>query len=401
MSRLGTICVGVIGVLFASSSAARAGVYHVDTIAAFDLDERGYAKSLSLDAFLTIINGMKKLDNLESPEAKKLLDDIQNREKRGIASLKPEELVVLIADMLRLRNDAAVQTRLINELPRLANSPPEGFDFLIKAQLAHAHFVRSEYSAARRKLEDALNEMKSKDPQENLRIPANFLGLSAGQRRWYQRLESDYLLPLYENRYRESELGKSSKDEQPDPIFDRLSTGKRTTPVRFVGESGKFEPGTIAAAEKVKLPPDAIAIVQQLILWFPGDGRLWWLLAELYNAEGNLEAAERVFALCALEVNYTNRELRNHRQIVFPAYEKQREELAQLKTEQERIAIARKVQIEDEEKQKKIEERKRTGMVVAGVVVVLFAVIYWQTREIMRRFRKRQASVVHPSAPHE
>src|SRR5262249_51405106 len=50
--------------------------------------------------------------------------------------------------------------------------------------------------------------------------------------------------------------------------------------IRYVGESGKYEPGKLAAAEQKKLPSDAAAIVQQLALWLPADGRLLWQLAE-------------------------------------------------------------------------------------------------------------------------
>src|SRR5262249_11089349 len=50
--------------------------------------------------------------------------------------------------------------------------------------------------------------------------------------------------------------------------------------VRFVGESGKYEPGKLGAVERKKLPSDAAAVAQQLALWLPADGRLLWQLAE-------------------------------------------------------------------------------------------------------------------------
>src|SRR5207249_8586641 len=36
---------------------------------------------------------------------------------------------------------------------------------------------------------------------------------------------------------------------------------------------------------------EAIALVQQLLLWLPDDTRLYWLLGELYRADGDLKAA--------------------------------------------------------------------------------------------------------------
>src|SRR5439155_7726041 len=48
--------------------------------------------------------------------------------------------------------------------------------------------------------------------------------------------------------------------------------------IRFVGETGEYEPGKLAAAEGKKLPSDAAALTQQLALWLPADGRLLWQL---------------------------------------------------------------------------------------------------------------------------
>jgi hypothetical protein len=81
------------------------------------------------------------------------------------------------------------------------------------------------------------------------------------------------------------------------PLFDfENPRPKDFEPLRFVGDSGKFEVGKIAAAEKAKLPPNAILIVQQLLIWMPDDQRLFWLLGELLNADGNIEGAKTVFS---------------------------------------------------------------------------------------------------------
>src|SRR5205085_4989182 len=106
-----------------------------------------------------------------------------------------------------------------------------------------------------------------------------------------------YQLKLINLRDREK-LGKAGKAdfETVDALFD---DGKKPpSPVRFVGESGKFEPGKLARGEKAKLPGNAIEIVQQLLVWLPGDDRLYWLLGELYNAQGgpkNIRAARMIF----------------------------------------------------------------------------------------------------------
>jgi hypothetical protein len=117
---------------------------------------------------------------------------------------------------------------------------------------------------------------------------------------WYARCEQiQYRLA----KLRRRELGDIKPLSFDDSLtkLDTLSLlakepGKEFQPVQFVGPSGKFEPGKIAAAEKAKLPPDAIAVVQQLLIWMPQDLRLYWLLGELMNADGDVDSAEVVFS---------------------------------------------------------------------------------------------------------
>jgi hypothetical protein len=95
-------------------------------------------------------------------------------------------------------------------------------------------------------------------------------------------------------------------------------------PVLFVGDSGQYEAGKIAAREKEKLPKDAIAIVQQLLLWIPGgpgleDTRLYWLLGELYNARNFPGTAKDIFNVCVFSRGYTFPEIREHQKIVRAA----------------------------------------------------------------------------------
>jgi tetratricopeptide (TPR) repeat protein len=91
--------------------------------------------------------------------------------------------------------------------------------------------------------------------------------------------------------------------------------------VRFVGESGKFEPGKLAAAERKKLPADAAAIVQQLALWLPADGRLLWLLGELAGAHGDVRTCAAILEGCVTEFGMRHPELRQRRQAARAAAE--------------------------------------------------------------------------------
>jgi hypothetical protein len=116
-----------------------------------------------------------------------------------------------------------------------------------------------------------------------------------------QRVAEGYHLKLVRLRLKE---GKSAKDAPaPDDLFG----------VRFVGESGQPEPGAIAAAERKKLPADAVAVAQQLALWLPADGRLVWLLGELANAAGDVRTAANLLDGCVTEFGMASPDLRARR----------------------------------------------------------------------------------------
>src|SRR5262249_29735336 len=158
--------------------------------------------------------------------------------------------------------------------------------------------------------------------------PPAWQGATKEQLDWYARAES-YHQKLIDRRYRESLRHRSPQPPQTvDDLFDGVS---------FVAESGRFEAGKLAAAERAKLPRDAVALVQQLILWLPDDTRLYWLLGELLNAEGDLANAFAVFDECRREGRRLDAaDLRDHRQILkevleqAPPAAKVQEEIASL-----------------------------------------------------------------------
>jgi Tfp pilus assembly protein PilF len=89
--------------------------------------------------------------------------------------------------------------------------------------------------------------------------------------------------------------------------------------VRFVGPDGKYTPGALAAAERQRLPADAVARLQLLALWLPADARLLWQLAELANAHGDVAIAAAMMDGCVTEFGLRAEELRSHRQLVRAA----------------------------------------------------------------------------------
>jgi tetratricopeptide (TPR) repeat protein len=89
--------------------------------------------------------------------------------------------------------------------------------------------------------------------------------------------------------------------------------------IRYVDETGQYEPGKLAATERKKLPSDAVALLQQVALWLPADGRLLWQLAELANAHGDVRTAAAIMDGCVTEFGMSAAELRRHRQLLRAA----------------------------------------------------------------------------------
>jgi tetratricopeptide (TPR) repeat protein len=97
------------------------------------------------------------------------------------------------------------------------------------------------------------------------------------------------------------------KEEKGSPDLDNLFD------VKFVGESGKYQPGKLSAEQRKKLPSEAAAVAQQLALWLPADPRLLWQLAELASAHGDVKTAAAIMDGCVNEFSMRNDDLRAHR----------------------------------------------------------------------------------------
>jgi hypothetical protein len=86
--------------------------------------------------------------------------------------------------------------------------------------------------------------------------------------------------------------------------------------IRYIGPSGKYEPGLLDPAEAKKLPPAAIALVQQLGLWLPSDSRLLWQMGELANACGDVSTAAAILEGCISEFGLRDAMLAEHRKLL-------------------------------------------------------------------------------------
>jgi hypothetical protein len=86
--------------------------------------------------------------------------------------------------------------------------------------------------------------------------------------------------------------------------------------IRFVGLSGKYEPGKLADEQRKLLPSDAAASLQLLALWLPADARLLWQTAEVAGAYGDVGTAAAIMDGCVTEFGLRAPALLEHRRAV-------------------------------------------------------------------------------------
>jgi tetratricopeptide (TPR) repeat protein len=289
---------------FAAVPFTRAGLYSPDEPCPFEVQPDGTAKELTFGTaeagafrirYTVLLNALDANPaRTENPDRQKYLDRIARL--RATPTLSPAELAGLAADELRVRRPDEALNRLFRSRDRS--------DFRVLANLAHVHAARGEWGEAVHAHRTALLDAD---------FPDDLAGTTPAQRAWLKKLEATHYARWLAVHQRRAADRVKPADEGIFPLFD----------VNFVGESGRYEPGTLAAAEKAKLPKDAVAVVQQLMLWSPDDAALQWLLAELYAAAGRLREAELIFNQIVESRQYSNRPLfMEHRSAVREAVAK-------------------------------------------------------------------------------
>src|SRR5262249_22310531 len=248
----------------------------------------------------------------DNDDRKGVLERIAERKKAK--KLSSDETAALATDLLRVGKSDEALDRLSAKL-RPAN-------YWVFTTLGHVYAARGDWAQAIQQQTAAKLDAE---------MPETVKGLTKGQRDWWEKLDRDYLPHYYQlnQQYMDSRRGltadqleEANRTEEPTPLFPLPERGKPQAPVRFVHDAAVYQPGVLAAAEKAKLPPDALAVVQQLLLWFPLDVRLYWLLAELYAAADDLDSAVVIFDECTWSGKYGNRQvLRDHRAAVHAAIE--------------------------------------------------------------------------------
>jgi hypothetical protein len=157
-------------------------------------------------------------------------------------------------------------------------------NFLISANLATAYQQDKQEGRAVDYLEQTLSPSAwpraCKDVGKDMKALLERIGWTEEMFLWYREAETHHLKLA---RLRAREAIKRENPETLDKLFD----------VDF-----RYEGDKLPEKEKAKIPANALAVVQQLLIWLPEDPRLYWLLGELYHARGTpeeLAAARRVF----------------------------------------------------------------------------------------------------------
>jgi hypothetical protein len=320
---------------------------------------------------------------LDNPLRKRYVLEAELAARLRPDTLTSEQKLNLSAVLIRRRK----YDEAIDLLKPLERTEPK--NFLTQSNLATAYQLAGQESRAIATLEQTLSiwPPQMSKVEEPLHAFLQSIGWHEGAFDFYRNAEK-HQLKLLKLRAREgtSRPGSKADFDAVDALFD---DGKSPShPVKFVGPSGKYEPGALALVEKAKLPKDAIDIVQQLLIWLPEDTRLYWLLGELYNAQGgakNIQSARMIFEELA---GFNGLGVR------APLLAEHRKDLLNFKSpdlqQPTTYDLDRKL---DQEEKKGQEQAPRIDWQPlgigfgAGVLVALFGML--QIREIARR-RRRQ-----------
>jgi tetratricopeptide (TPR) repeat protein len=336
-------------------SIASAGLYNTAEPDEGSLDPNYLKFGETLNVLRSI--GADKVE-VERPLRKRYLLQADLFTKLDLAKLSAEEKLNMSAVLIRRRRFSdAIQLLM----PATRQHPDM---FLLQANLATAYHQNGDNSRARDTIKDCLDAWPKQwqELSDGQRAFLMSIGWNEGPFGFYREVET-YYYKLLKLRSR-----KAKAVDAIDALFD----------VKFVGDSGEFEPGTISKAEKAKLPRNARQIVEQLLVWLPYDLRLQWLLGEILNAQGEAEdvkAARKIFDTLVSLDGMRAKELMARRQA--------------LNSRNEPAATAVDPTIDADQKDKPAATLDWRGLVVAfvaGIIVAIFT--HWQYREIQRRRQK-------------
>ncbi len=252
---------------------AQGGIYYSgERFAELPSEWRGFASDLRLlrsIAVPTTPTQPASTLKLQYQDALKKLEDVKKQR-----SLSADEQADVGALLIRLGQlDAALA-----QLQQAQREHPR--HFAIAANLATAWYLTGDLRLA---------------------IEYNRLSAELAPNAKHKELET-WQLQLFKDR-----LKKPRQDTSLDQLFH----------VAWTDAQGRYLMGRLSAADRQKLPDNALAIVQQLLLWYPADGRLIWQMGEIAAAYGDVRGAADLLDMAVGEFAINHADLRQHRQILL------------------------------------------------------------------------------------
>ncbi len=225
---------------------------------------------------------------------------------RHRATLEEQKANGVFSTIDRL-NLSACYIRLgeMNKAIRLLSSGPDRKHFLVQANLASAYFLRGlslqaegdDLLIAHRYQEQALDAW-----------PDVWAPFGPGQLVHYRRCERVFLTLLEKRREETTGPRRNASPLEVDAIFPGF---------RLVGPgpAGEYEAGGHSPKVLDRLPVDAYSTVLQLVVWYPQDLRLYWLLGEFLNVFGHVVPASEILTeLSANDLPF--KDLAKHRRVL-------------------------------------------------------------------------------------
>jgi hypothetical protein len=219
---------------------------------------------------------------------------VKRLESKG-PNLTVEERINLSACYILLQKPGDAIKLLEN--PRAHEEQRKNPNFMVQANLATAYHAIGEYTRALELQLDLLSPTT---------WPRRYEGFTTEQLRWYRRAEEAYRDLL---RSRGREAAQRVREVRLDPLFPK---------VQDLGKEENYKARMIDPEIAKELPPDALELVKQLLLWQPFDQRLFWLYAELENARGQAEVAAQALNQL-IDSGFASSEARAHRTVLLEA----------------------------------------------------------------------------------
>ena len=238
--------------LCACAPFASAGIFSPNEPCPFEISPDGTAKPLPLNVFKLLLNERVAALNPATPDTQTFKGMVTKRLKDAPKAPSRAELVGISADLLRLGRDREVIELLT---PTIRDDNP---DYRLLMHLARAHAALGDWDLALKRIGDA----RDCDP------PAELAGTKPEPLKWMLKVDRAFTRPWMLAARQSADPKSRPTDPDVPPLF-------RDAP-----------------------PPDAIAIVQQMVLWAPLDANLLWLLGSLHLEKGQFAEAFDILDQC-------------------------------------------------------------------------------------------------------